>query len=101
MISSKSKHPNCMYMWMDYIISPKANAAVTVYFGEAPVSAAACVEAEKLSPGHCKAFHADDETYFKNVYYWNTPTHTCLDGRGDICTDFDAWTQAWTEITGG
>ena len=101
MISSKAAHPNCMYMWMDYIISPKANAAVTVYFGEAPVSAAACVEAEKLSPGHCKAFHADDETYFKNVYYWNTPTHTCLDGRGDICTDFDAWTQAWTEITGG
>ena len=22
MISSKAKHPNCMYMWMDYIISP-------------------------------------------------------------------------------
>ena len=101
MISSKAAHPNCMYKWMDYIISPKANADVTVYFGEAPVSAAACVEAEKLSPGHCKAFHADDEAYFKNVYYWNTPTHTCLDGRGDICTDFDAWTQAWTEITGG
>ena len=101
MIATKAAHPNCMYKWMDYIISPKANADVTVYFGEAPVSAAACVEAEKLSPGHCKAFHADDEAYFKNVYYWNTPTHTCLDGRGDICTDFDAWTQAWTEITGG
>ncbi len=36
MISSKAKHPNCMYKWMDYIISPKANADVTVYFGEAP-----------------------------------------------------------------
>ena len=49
MISSKAKHPNCMYQWMDYIISPKANADVTVYFGEAPVSAAACAEAEKQS----------------------------------------------------
>src|SRR6476469_11140897 len=47
MISSKAAHPNCMYKWMDYIISPKANADVTVYFGEAPVSDAACVEAEK------------------------------------------------------
>ena len=101
MISSVAKHPNCMYAWMDYIISPKANAAVTVYFGEAPVSDAACAEAEKLSPGHCDTFHAKDETYFSDVYYWNTPVKSCLDGRGDICTDFDAWTKVWTEVTGG
>ncbi len=101
MISSKAKHPNCMYKWMDYIISPKANADVTVYFGEAPVSPQACAEAEKQSAGHCDAFHAADETYFKDVYYWNTPTKTCLDGRGDVCTDFDAWTKVWTEVTGG
>ncbi len=101
MISSKAKHPNCMYKWMDYIISPKANADVTVYFGEAPVSDAACAEAEKQSAGHCDLFHAKDETYFADVYYWNTPTKTCIDGRGDICTDFDAWTKVWTEVTGG
>jgi putative spermidine/putrescine transport system substrate-binding protein len=101
MISSKAKHPNCMYKWMDYILSPKANADVTVYFGEAPVSDAACAEAEKQSAGHCDLFHAKDESYFSDVYYWNTPTKTCLDGRGDICTDFDAWTKVWTEVTGG
>ena len=101
MISATAKHPNCMYAWMDYIISPKANADVTVYFGEAPVSDAACAEAEKQSAGHCDLFHATDETYFKDVYYWNTPTKTCLDGRGDVCTDFDAWTKVWTEVTGG
>jgi putative spermidine/putrescine transport system substrate-binding protein len=101
MISSKAKHPNCMYKWMDYIMSPAANAAATVYFGEAPVSDAACAEAEKLSPGHCDAFHAKDEAYFQDVWLWNTPTKTCLDGRGDVCTDFDAWTKAWTEVTGG
>jgi len=101
MISAKAKHPNCMYKWMDYILSPKANADVTVYFGEAPVSEAACAEAEKQSAGHCDVFHANDEEYYKQIYYWNTPTKTCLDGRGDICTDFDAWTKAWTEITGG
>ena len=100
MISSKAAHPNCMYKWMDYIISPKANADVTVYFGEAPVSAPACVEADKQVAGWCDQFHAADEAYFKNIYYWNTPTTDCLDGRGPICKDFDAWTQAWTEITG-
>ncbi len=101
MISSQAKHPNCMYKWMDYIISPKANADVTVYYGEAPVSDAACAEAEKQSAGHCDTFHAKDDAYWKDVYYWNTPTKTCLDGRGDICTDFDAWTKVWTEVTGG
>jgi putative spermidine/putrescine transport system substrate-binding protein len=100
MISSQAKHPNCMYKWMDYIISPKANADVTVYFGEAPVSAAACAEAEKQSKGFCDQFHAADESYFKNIWYWNTPTTSCLDGRGDICTDLDAWSKAWTDITG-
>jgi putative spermidine/putrescine transport system substrate-binding protein len=102
MISSKAKHPNCMYKWMDYIISPKANADVTVYFGEAPVSPQACAEAEKQQAGFCDDFHAADETYFKDVWYWNTPTTNCLDGRTDVqCTDFDAWTQVWTEVTGG
>ncbi len=100
MISSKAKHPNCMYKWMDYIISAKANADVTVYFGEAPVSDAACAEAEKQAAGWCDQFHAKDETYFKNIWYWNTPTTECLDGRGAICTDFDAWTKVWTEVTG-
>jgi len=102
MLYSKAAHPNCMYMWMNYIISPAANAAVTVYFGEAPVSAPACAEAEKLQAGFCNDFHAADETYFKDVWYWNTPTTQCLDGRTDVqCTDFDAWTKTWNEVTGG
>jgi putative spermidine/putrescine transport system substrate-binding protein len=100
MISSKAKNPNCMYKWMDYIISPAANAMATVWFGEAPVSQAGCDEAEKLSPGHCETFHATDEAYFKQVWYWNTPTKECIDGRGPICTDFAEWTKAWTEIKG-
>jgi putative spermidine/putrescine transport system substrate-binding protein len=100
MISSKAKHPNCMYKWMDWIIGPVANAQATVWFGEAPVSEQGCAEAEKLSAGHCDLFHAQDESYFKDVYYWNTPSAECLDGRGPICKDFSEWTTAWTEIKG-
>jgi putative spermidine/putrescine transport system substrate-binding protein len=100
MISSTAKHPNCMYKWMDYIISPVANATATVFFGEAPVSEAGCAEAEKQSAGHCDTFHATDQAYWEDVYYWNTPSKECIDGRGPICTDFAQWTQAWTEIKG-
>ena len=59
MIASTAKHPNCMYLWMNYIISPEANAKATEYFGEAPVSAEACELTADTD--HCTKFHAEDE----------------------------------------
>ena len=98
MIATNAKNPNCMYLWMDYIISPEANAKATEYFGEAPVSAEAC----KLTADedHCTKFHAEDEAYFDKVYYWTTPVAACGDDRGDVCKDYSEWTTAWTEIRG-
>ncbi|MDX6423989.1 MAG: putative spermidine/putrescine transport system substrate-binding protein [Gaiellaceae bacterium] len=98
MISSKAKHPNCMYLWMNHIISPKANAAVAEWFGEAPSNAKSC--ALTADKNHCTTFHAGDEEYFKQVWYWTTPTKQCLDGRGAICKDYSEWVQAWTEVKG-
>ena len=99
MISSKAKHPNCAYMWMNHIVSPKANAAVAEWFGEAPSNKLAC--AETAAADHCATFHADDETYFSKIWYWNTPIAQCLDGRTNVaCKDYAAWTQAWTTIKG-
>ena len=72
MISSEAKNPNCMYKWMDHIISPKANAAVAEWFGEAPANAKSC--ALTAVKNHCEIFHADDEAYFDQVAYWTTPT---------------------------
>jgi putative spermidine/putrescine transport system substrate-binding protein len=98
MISSKAKNPNCMYMWMDHIISPKANAAVAEWFGEAPSNRKAC--AETADKDHCDIFHAEDEDYFSKVAYWTTPTKDCGDDRGATCKDYSEWVQAWTEIKG-
>jgi putative spermidine/putrescine transport system substrate-binding protein len=98
MISSKAKHPNCMYMWMDHIISPKANAAVAEWFGEAPSNKKAC--AETAVKNHCDIFHASDEDYFSKVSYWTTPRKECGDDRGAVCKDYSEWVQAWTEIKG-
>jgi putative spermidine/putrescine transport system substrate-binding protein len=98
MISSQSKHPNCAYMWLNHIISPEANAAVAEWFGEAPSNSASC--ALTADPNHCTTYHADDEEYFSRVYYWKTPVADCGDGRGEVCKDYSAWVQAWTEIKG-
>jgi putative spermidine/putrescine transport system substrate-binding protein len=98
MIASKAAHPNCMYKWMDWIISPKVNAEVAEWFGEAPSNAKSC--AETADKNFCKTFHADDEAYFNQVSYWSTPRKQCGDARGDVCKDYSAWVQAWTEIKG-
>jgi putative spermidine/putrescine transport system substrate-binding protein len=98
MISSEAKHPNCMYKWMDHIISPKANAAVAEWFGEAPANKKSC--AETAVKNHCDIFHADDEAYFDQVAYWTTPTKDCGDDRGAVCKDYSEWVNAWTEIKG-
>ena len=98
MISSKAKHPNCMYKWMNWITSPKVNAQVAEWFGEAPSQTKSCsFTADKT---FCATYHATDAAYAKNIYYWTTPTKNCLDGRGNICVDYSAWTQAWTAIKG-
>lgn len=98
MVSSSSKNPNCAYLWLDYIISPEANAKATEYFGEAPVSEEAC--GLTADPNHCETFHANDEEYFSQVAYWTTPVADCGDDRGEVCKDYSEWTAAWTEIRG-
>ena len=98
MIGAEAKHPNCMYMWMDHIISPKANAAVAEWFGEAPSNAKSC--AETAVKNHCETFHAADEEYFSKVAYWRTPVKECGDDRGAVCKDYSEWVQAWTEVKG-
>src|SRR3954464_13855764 len=98
MIASKAQHPNCMYRWMDWIISPKVNAQVAEWFGEAPSNAKACAETENKD--HCKIFHAADEPYFKRVSFWTTPRKDCGDSRGAVCKDYSDWVQAWTDVKG-
>ncbi|MFJ4844981.1 MULTISPECIES: ABC transporter substrate-binding protein [unclassified Streptomyces] len=99
MISAKAQHPNCAYKWLDWIVSPKVNAQVAEWFGEAPSNAKSC--ALTADKNHCTVFHAADEPYWKQVHFWNTPIPQCLDGRTDVtCVPYAKWVQAWTEIKG-
>ena len=98
MISSTAKHPNCMYKWMDWIVSPKINAQVAEYFGEAPAQTKACQYTRDKT--FCETYHALDKPYADRIAYWTTPRSNCADDRGAICKDYAAWAQAWTAIKG-
>ena len=97
MISNQAKHPNCMYMWMDWIVSPKVNAEVAEVFGEAPSQSLACEHTADKE--FCTKYHADNPAFWKRVYYWETPVADCGNGSSD-CKDYNDWVQAWTSIKG-
>jgi putative spermidine/putrescine transport system substrate-binding protein len=99
MVATKSQHKTCAYKWMNWIVSPKVNAQVAEWFGEAPADLKACDETS--DPNFCATYHADDAAYAAKIHYWTTPIQQCLDGRTDVtCTDYSDWTTAWTEIKG-
>ena len=99
MINSKTTHRNCAYKFLDHIVSPSVNIQIAEWFGEAPGNSKACAMA--TTPEHCEIFHADDDAFWQDVWYWQTPEAKCVDGRTDkTCKDFDAWVSAWTEIKG-
>ena len=98
MISSKAKHPNCMYMWMNYIIAPKANAEVAEYFGEAPAQELACEETEEPELLHRiprrRTRHSGSGSTTGRRRWPNAAT-----AKND-CMDYNDWVKAWTEIKG-
>jgi putative spermidine/putrescine transport system substrate-binding protein len=97
MIASKAQNPNCMYLWMDHMMAPKTQATVAEGFGEAPANLKACDLTK--DPDHCTKYHADDPSWWEDVYYWDTPTEDC-GGEGGECVTQEDWRNAWTEIRG-
>ena len=98
MISSEAKHPNCMYMWMNHIISPEANAAggrvVRRGAGEREVVRArprtrTTANLPRRGRGVLRPGRVLDDA-----------EQDCGDDRGDVCKDYSEWVQAWTEVKG-
>ena len=83
-----------MYRWLNYILTPKANAASARYLHESPAAPTACAYM------NCAAVHASDERYWSRLSFWKTPQHACGDGRGKACADWFDWSDAWARIRG-
>ncbi len=92
MLLASARHPNCMYRWLDYILTPEANAASARYLHEAPATPAACAYV------NCRAVHASDERFWSRLSFWRTPQNACGDRRGAACAGWFDWSDAWARI---
>ena len=101
MLAAKAPHPNCAYLWMRYISTPKVQAQQAVNYGETPDNKLACPYMNKIQAGSCELYHANaPQSYFDSISLWKTPVATCDNGQQN-CVPYAEWQQAWTtQVTG-
>ena len=100
MLSVHAKHPNCAYMWMQWVSTPKVQAQQAIYFGETPANTKACAVMDSLSKGSAAQYHCGaPAAYFNSIKFWKTPIADCGNGHKD-CMDYTQWQQAWTQMKG-
>ncbi|AQS86186.1 transporter [Acetobacter aceti] len=98
MISAHAEHPNCAYLWINHVMTPKVQAQQALSFGETPASTKACAEMDAAQPGACKQYHADaSAAYFSTIKFWKTPVKQCGNGQSN-CLDYAAWQRAWQQV---
>jgi putative spermidine/putrescine transport system substrate-binding protein len=101
MLATDAPHPNCAYLWMQYISTPKAQALQATWYGETPANTKACPIMDQLDKGSCALYHANaPASYFDSISFWKTPIADCGNGETN-CMPYSEWQQAWTtEVTG-
>ena len=94
LMNARSPHPNCMYEWLAWSITPRVQEQAAAWNGAAPVNPAAC---DGLGRRICGLRHVDDHAYLSKVAFAHMPGPTCSNGaRG--CVGWAAWANAWTSI---
>jgi putative spermidine/putrescine transport system substrate-binding protein len=101
MLASKAPHPNCAYKWMKYVTTPKVEAKQALVFGETPVNPKACPYMNKISKNSCTGYHLNEpKSYYSKIKFWKTPIPQCGWTKKQTCMDYNAWVQAWAQVTG-
>jgi putative spermidine/putrescine transport system substrate-binding protein len=100
MLAKRAPHPNCAYLWMKYVTTPKPQAQQALVFGETPVNPKACPFMNKIQKGSCAQYHLNaPASYSRSIKFWKTPVKDCGWGGRKDCMDNDAWNKAWTQLT--
>ena len=100
MMSSNATHPVCMMKWMEYTLRGDIQTQVAEFYGATPSNTASCDQLNADLGADAASYHCGEDEFLSSVYLWKTPLSECGDDRGQVCMDYAAWTNAWTEIRG-
>ena len=106
MLASKAKHPNCMYKWMAWMVTPHVQAQVAEYFGEAPANPKACAELDKTYGSYgvkdfCTLYSVNDKSFYDAISFWKTPQVDCGDRRGQTGVPSDPGVTQFQAVRAG
>ena len=98
MMHINAPHPNCAYLWMEHSLSPQLQGDLAAWFGSVPAVPAACTGNELLTDTGCTTNGFDN---FDLIRFWQTPTTSCGDDRGDVCVPYYEWVTSYVAVIGG
>jgi putative spermidine/putrescine transport system substrate-binding protein len=93
LMSAQAPHPNCMYQWLAWSLTPRVQQEVAAWNGAAPASPDAC---DGLGRQVCGVY-AGDQAYLGKVAFAHLPSANC--GNLD-CAGWAKWRSAWKSIAG-
>ncbi|MGE5292371.1 MAG: extracellular solute-binding protein [Micromonosporaceae bacterium] len=96
LMNARAPHPNCMYQWLTWSITPRVQQEVAEWTGTAPVNPAAC---DGLGRQVCGIYHVADPAYLGKVAFAQIPRRDCGDGKHD-CAGWGEWQTQWRSIVG-
>jgi putative spermidine/putrescine transport system substrate-binding protein len=101
MMSANAPHPNCMYEWMNWTMTPQVQSQAAAWFGGTPSLTTACPPLQKaIGKAAQTVYHCGDDGFLSKIALWKTPIQDCGDDRGSTCADYTEWTQRWQEVRG-
>jgi putative spermidine/putrescine transport system substrate-binding protein len=96
LMNAAAPHPNCMYMWLTWSITPQVQEQAAGWTGTAPVNPAAC---DGTARQVCAIYHAADPAYLGKIAFARVPARDCGNGKHD-CAGWDQWQSEWRSIAG-
>lgn len=101
MMSSHTKHPNCMYQWMKWTMSADVQTQVAEFYNATPSNTKSCAKlTQDIGATATTDYHCGDNTFLSKIGLWKTPLADCGDSRGKTCTDYSTWALRWQEVRG-
>lgn len=97
LMNARARHPNCLYRWLAWSITPGVQQQAAAWNGIVPVNPAAC---GGFGRQLCRPGHVGGRAFLSKVAFAHIPRSGCGNGR-QACAAWTAWINAWRPVVRG